>query len=107
MQNWRPKISLVNPHALPSKRGKLNNSWGQLKITGKFTLAFFGLLLLFGGVATTGWVSLSFVRQETEAAIITSNELQRLMFRMKGEFDRAREEEKKIFSALVNNGGSR
>jgi adenylate cyclase len=73
-----------------------------LTITGKFTLAFFGLLLLLGGVSLTGWVSLSFVRRETEAAIITSNELQRLVFRMKAEFDQAREQERKFFQNWSN-----
>jgi class 3 adenylate cyclase len=102
MQNWHKKNKITSINNSTKKPDKLNNSGGELNITGKFTLAFFGLLLLLGGVATTGWVSLNFVRRETEAAIITSNKLQRSVFRIKGEFDMARESERQFFQNWSN-----
>lgn len=73
------------------------NRPGNLKITGQFSLAFVGLLLLLGGVAATGWISLSFVRRETEAAIVTSIKIQRLVFEMKEKLDQARRKEREFF----------
>lgn len=102
MQNLRQRILLRNHYLIPNQQVNLKPSWNKLKITGKFTLAFFGLLSLLAGVSLTGWVSLSFVRRETEAAIITSNELQRLVFRMKAEVDHAREEEREFFQNWSN-----
>ena len=79
--------------------GWLARAKGQrnLKITGQFTSAFVGLLLLLGGVAATGWISLSFVRRETEAAIVTSIKIQGLVFEMKEELDIARRIEREFF----------
>lgn len=97
MQNLRQNVSLTNLKGFQKKPAKRSPILGELNITGKFTLAFFGLLLLLAGVATTGWVSLTFVRRETEAAIITSSKLQELVFRIKAEFDHAREAERQFF----------
>jgi len=97
MQNLRQHFSATNLKGFQQKPVKQNHHRGELNITGKFTLAFFGLLLLLAGVATTGWVSLTFVRRETEAAIITSSKLQGLVFRIKAEFDDAREAERQFF----------
>lgn len=97
MQNSRQNVSLTNLKGFLQKPAKRSPILGELNITGKFILAFFGLLLLLAGVATTGWVSLTFVRRETEAAIITSSKLQELVFRIKAEFDHAREAERQFF----------
>lgn len=97
MQNSRQNVSLTSPKGFLQKPTKRSPILGELNITGKFILAFFGLLLLLAGVATTGWVSLTFVRRETEAAIITSSKLQELVFRIKAEFDHAREAERQFF----------
>lgn len=103
MQNSRQNVSLTNLKGFLQKPAKRSPILGELNITGKFILAFFGLLLLLAGVATTGWVSLTFVRRETEAAIITSSKLQELVFRIKAEFDHAREAERQFFQNWSRN----
>ncbi|WP_234488559.1 adenylate/guanylate cyclase domain-containing protein [Oxynema sp. CENA135] len=79
-------------------------SWRKLNITGKFTSAFIGLMLLLSGVALTGWVSLNFVRRETEAAIVTSLQMQRLVFQMNAALDRARRQERDFFEQWSSAG---
>jgi hypothetical protein len=53
-----------------------NQSGRSPNITAKFSSAFIGLMLILGGVAATGWLSLSFVRRETQATIVSSIKLQ-------------------------------
>ncbi|MEB3827664.1 adenylate/guanylate cyclase domain-containing protein [Phormidium sp. CCY1219] len=82
----------------------LSKPWRSLNITGKFSSAFVGLLLLLTGVAATGWVSLTFVRRETEAAIVTSIKLQRLVFEMNDALDDARRKEREFFETWSKEG---
>ncbi|MBK4729988.1 adenylate cyclase [Oxynema sp. CENA135] len=61
-------------------------------------------MLLLSGVALTGWVSLNFVRRETEAAIVTSLQMQRLVFQMNAALDRARRQERDFFEQWSSAG---
>ncbi|MCT7976006.1 adenylate/guanylate cyclase domain-containing protein [Laspinema olomoucense] len=82
----------------------LNHSWRSLNITAKFSSAFFGLMLILGGVATTGWLSLNFVRTETQATIVSSIKLQRLVFEMNDALDKARRLERDFFEQWSKTG---
>ena len=71
--------------------------WRELSITSKFTLAFSLLLALILLVALTGYGSLMVVRRQTEAAIVTSMEIQRLVLEMDAGLQQARRLEKEFF----------
>lgn len=71
--------------------------WRRLSITTKFILAFVGLLLLIGQVALTGFVSLNAVVGETEAAIVTSIQVQSRVFEMEATLKNARQIERDFF----------
>lgn len=82
----------------------LNQSGRSSNITAKFSSAFIGLMLILGGVATTGWLSLSFVRSETQATIVSSIKLQRLVFEMNDALDKARRLEHDFFEQWSTTG---
>lgn len=82
----------------------LNQSGRSLNITAKFSSAFLGLMLILGGVATTGWLSLSFVRRETQATIVSSIKLQRLVFEMNDALEKARRLERDFFEQWSKTG---
>ncbi len=82
----------------------LNQSWRSLNITAKFSSSFIGLMLILGGVATTGWLSLNFVRTETQATIVSSIKLQRLVFEMNDALDQARRLERDFFEQWSKTG---
>lgn len=77
-----------------------------LSITTKFTLAFVTLLLLLGVVALTSYVSLGKVRSETEAAIVTSLDVQRRVFEMDAALRNARQLERDFFLRWSTKGFS-
>jgi len=68
-----------------------------LSITSKFIAAFVALLLLLVQVAMTGFLSLNTVVKETEAAIVSSVEVQRLVFGMDNALQEARRLERDFF----------
>lgn len=69
----------------------------RLSITTKFTLAFIALLLLISVVALAGFVSLKAIKKETEAAIVTSINVQRQVFEMDAALRNARRLERDFF----------
>ena len=71
--------------------------WGQLGITAKFSSAFGLLLALIVLVSLTSYVALTVVRRQTEAAIVTSMEVQRLVLEMDAGMQRARRLERDLF----------
>ena len=71
--------------------------WRELSITTKFTSAFGLLLALIVLVAITSYVALIIVRRRTEAAILTSTEIQRLVLAMDGGLQEARRLERDFF----------
>jgi len=75
----------------------VSQRWRELGITGKFTSAFGALLALIMLVALTGYVALTAVRRQTEAAIVTSMEIQRLVLEMDAGLQRARRQERDFF----------
>lgn len=82
----------------------LGKRWRNLNITGKFASAFIGLMVLLAGVSATGWISLTVVRRETEATIVTSIQLQRQVFEMNEALDRARRLEREFFESWSKTG---
>jgi CHASE3 domain sensor protein len=71
--------------------------WRELGITAKFTVAFGLLLALIVLVSLTSYLALSAVRRQTEAAIVTSMEVQRLVLEMDAGLQRARQLERDLF----------
>ena len=76
---------------------RLWQRWNSLSITTKFTLASGMLLVLIILVAITGYVALTTVRRQTEAAIVTSMEVQRLVLEMNANLQQARRLERDFF----------
>jgi len=75
----------------------ISQHWRELSITSKFSSAFGLLLALIVLVAITGYVALTVVRYQTEAAILTSTEIQRLVLEMEGSLEEARRLERDFF----------
>ena len=71
--------------------------WRGLGITTKFAFAFGLLLALIVLVALTSYFALTAVRRQTEAAIVTSMEIQRLVLEMDAGLQRARRLERDLF----------
>ncbi len=71
--------------------------WRELGITAKFAAAFGVLLALIMLVSLTSYVALTAVRRQTEAAIVTSMEIQRLVLEMDAGLQRARQLERDLF----------
>jgi methyl-accepting chemotaxis protein len=71
--------------------------WRALSITSKFTLAFGALLALIILVALTGYAALTVVQSQTEAAILTAMEVQRLVLKMDSGLQSARRFERDFF----------
>ena len=75
----------------------LTRRWRKLSINAKFTLAFAILLVVIVLMAVTGFLALNAVRRQTEAAIVTSMEIQHLALEMDSELQQARRLEKEFF----------
>jgi signal transduction histidine kinase/DNA-binding response OmpR family regulator len=71
--------------------------WRELGITAKFASAFGVLLALIVLVSLTSYAALTAVRRQTEAAIVTSMEIQRLVLEMDAGLQRARRLERDLF----------
>ncbi|MGK7905007.1 MAG: adenylate/guanylate cyclase domain-containing protein [Hormoscilla sp.] len=72
-------------------------AWVHLSTTDKLTPAFAALLLLIVLVSMTGLLALKTVRTETDAAIITSVEIQRQVIAMDKALQKARQIERDFF----------
>ncbi len=68
----------------------LAQRWRKLSITTKFTAGFGILLVLIVLVGITSYVALAVVRRQTESAILTSTEIQRLVLQMDSALEVAR-----------------
>lgn len=84
-------------HPGSTSRYRLVQSWRKLSITVKFGLAFMAMLVLMVLIALTGVFSLTTIRGQTEATIVTSMEIQRLVLEMDGHLQQARRLEKEFF----------
>jgi PAS domain S-box-containing protein len=80
-----------------TKRNPFTQRWRALGITHKFTLAFGALLALIILVALTGYAALTVVQSQTEAAILTAMEVQRLVLKMDSGLQSARRFERDFF----------
>jgi len=80
-----------------NKRNFLSQRWRKLSITTKFTLASGVLLSLIVLVTLTGYIALTVVRRQTEDAILTSMEIQRLVLQMDVDLQHARLLERDFF----------
>jgi len=79
------------------RRKSLTQHWRELGITTKFTAAFGLLLALVVLVSLTSYLALTAVRRQTEAAIVTSMEIQRLVLEMDAGLQHARQLERDLF----------
>ncbi len=77
--------------------GRRQPRWRELGITAKFTFAFGLLLALIVLVSLISYLALTAVRRQTEAAIVTSMEVQRLVLEMDAGLQRARQLERDLF----------
>jgi signal transduction histidine kinase/DNA-binding response OmpR family regulator len=75
----------------------LPERWRELGITAKFASAFGMLLALIVLVSLTSYAALTAMRRQTEAAILTSMEIQRLILEMDAGLQRARRLERDLF----------
>ena len=75
----------------------LRQRWRELGITTKFASAFGLLLALIVLVSLTSYAALTAVRRQTEAAIVTSMEIQRLVLEMDAGLQHARQLERDLF----------
>jgi signal transduction histidine kinase/DNA-binding response OmpR family regulator len=80
-----------------NSRKALRRYWRELGITAKFVSSFGVLLALIVLVALTSYAALTAVRRQTEAAILTSMEIQRLVLEMDAGLQRARRLERDLF----------
>lgn len=80
-----------------SNSNTLLHRWRKMSISTKFTLASSTLLGLIVLVALTGYIALTAVRRQTEAAIVTSMEIQRLVLEMDIALHNARLSERDFF----------
>jgi PAS domain S-box-containing protein len=75
----------------------LRHYWRKLSITRKFALTFSLLLALIVLVALMGFWAVTLVRAQTENAIVTSMQIQRLALEMDNNLQQARRIEKEFF----------
>lgn len=75
----------------------LTRRWRTLSITAKFMVSFGMLLALVLLMAVTGFLALNAVRRQTDAAILSSLEIQRLVLEMDSGLQQARRLEKDFF----------
>ena len=80
-----------------NRRKVISQLWRERGITVKFSAALGALLALMVLIAIVGTVALMVVRRETETAIVTSTEIQRLVLEMNGSLQEARRLEKDFF----------
>jgi signal transduction histidine kinase/DNA-binding response OmpR family regulator len=87
----------MNVDVTMKKRNPFAQRWRALSITSKFTFAFGALLALIILVALTGYAALTVVQSQTEAAILTAMEVQRLVLKMDAGLQSARRFERDFF----------
>ena len=75
----------------------ITNRWRAASITRKFSIFYAALLGLVILVAITSIWALSFIRGETEKAIVTSTDIQHMVLEMDSELEEARRLEKDFF----------
>jgi PAS domain S-box-containing protein len=80
-----------------NRREAVSLRWRDLGITAKFSVAFGTLLTLIVLIAIASVVALTFVRRETETAIVTSTQIQHLVLEMDRGLEKARRLEKDFF----------
>ena len=80
-----------------NRRKTISQRWRELGITAKFTTAFGLLLALIVLIAIVGIAALTFVHHETDATIVTSTEIQRLVLEMNRDLEKARRLERDFF----------
>lgn len=78
--------------------------WRDLRITGKFALAFGTLIALIILVAATGYIALLTISSQTEKNIVTSKEIQLLVLEINNGIGQARHLQKSFFLNLPKIG---
>ncbi len=77
-----------------NKRNVLSQRWREMSITVKFGSAFGLLLFLVLLVSTTSYFAMTAIRRQTEKAILTSTEIQRLVLKINTGLAQARRMER-------------
>jgi len=80
-----------------NKRNPFAQRWRTLSITSKFTLGIGALLALMVLVNLADYIAIKAVQSQTETAILTSTEIQRLVLQMDAGLQRARRLERDFF----------
>ncbi len=93
MKRWRHRAWIL----IKALWHKVAIAWVHLSTTDKFTPAFVALLLLIVLVSMTGLLALKTVRTETDAAIVTSVQIQRQVIAMDKALQKARQIERDFF----------
>src|SRR5512133_3724006 len=75
----------------------IKQKWNRQSITGKFSLAFGLLLLMILLVSVGSYLMLNTVRKRTEAAILNSMRIGRLVLQMDADMERARRLQRDFF----------
>jgi len=88
-------------------RKAVSHRWRELSITTKFSLTFALLLALIVLVAITSYVALTVVHRQTDTAILTSTEIQRLVLEMEASLEEARRQERDFFRRYPSIGFSK
>lgn len=93
MKRWRHRAWIL----IKALWHNVATAWVHLSTTDKLTPAFVVLLLLIVLVSMTGLLALKTVRNETDAAIITSVQIQRQVIAMDKALQKARQIERDFF----------
>lgn len=93
MKRWRHRAWIL----IKALWHNVATTWVHLSTTDKLTPAFVALLLLIVLVSMTGLLALKTVRSETDAAIITSVQIQRQVIAMDKALQKARQIERDFF----------
>ncbi|MCP4539343.1 MAG: response regulator [Chloroflexi bacterium] len=86
------------------KRNVMAQRWRKISITTKFGIAFGLLLFLVLLVSTTSYFALMAIRLQTNKAILTSTEIQRLVLEMNASLEQARRMERDFYLNYPNVG---
>jgi PAS domain S-box-containing protein len=76
---------------------RISQGWQRQSITVKFTLAFALLMLLVMLLMLSSYAVMNTVRRQTESAILTSMQIQRLVLQMSGGLEKARRLQRDFF----------
>ncbi len=90
-----------------NERNVLTRHWREMSVTAKFGAAFGLLLFLVLLVSGSSYLALGAMRRETNKALLTSAEIQRLVLEMDAGLEQARRQERDFFLNYQSEGFER